>query len=58
MKLIVGLGNIGTMYERTNHNAGFMIVDEIADYLKINFKNRGCDSDYCEYRTENEKFII
>ncbi|MBV8636910.1 MAG: aminoacyl-tRNA hydrolase [Candidatus Eremiobacteraeota bacterium] len=34
-KLIVGLGNPGKEYERTRHNAGFMVVDELARHYGI-----------------------
>ena len=41
--IIVGLGNIGSEYENTRHNVGFMAIDNLADKLgckinKIKFK--------------------
>ena len=58
MKLVVGLGNIGTEYAKTNHNAGFMVVDRVAEKCGFSFKNRGCDADYAEYKTTADKFIF
>ncbi len=42
--IVVGLGNPGTKYENTRHNAGFMTIDTIAekynaDVKKIKFKS-------------------
>ena len=35
MKLFVGLGNPGSKYERTRHNAGFMVIDALSKEWNI-----------------------
>lgn len=40
MKLIAGLGNPGEQYARTRHNAGFMVVDELARSLGLAWQNQ------------------
>jgi len=38
MILIVGLGNPGKKYEQTRHNVGWLVVDQLADKLKADWK--------------------
>ena len=38
MKLIVGLGNIGSKYDNTRHNIGFDFLDYLAKKENLNFR--------------------
>lgn len=37
VKMIVGLGNPGSKYEKTKHNIGFMAIDNIVNNLDVTF---------------------
>lgn len=57
-KLIVGLGNIGKEYELTNHNMGFMTLDEVSSEYNLNFKKKMCDSLVCETNIKGNKVVF
>ncbi|WP_290033517.1 aminoacyl-tRNA hydrolase [Ligilactobacillus cholophilus] len=58
MKMIVGLGNIGARYDKTRHNTGFMIVDELAERNHIDFDKEKCNAMIGLGMIENEKVIL
>lgn len=46
MKLIVGLGNPGDKYQKTRHNAGFLILDQILSRAGGSWQGRKFDADF------------
>lgn len=57
MYLITGIGNPGKVYEATRHNAGFMLVDRLADAHNLRFANAG-SADICEGAIRGHDVII
>ncbi len=49
MKAFIGLGNIGDKYERTPHNAGFMFVDMLYDFL-AHMSTASCGGCMCAFK--------
>ena len=44
MKLVIGLGNPDGKYLNTRHNAGFMVIDELANRLSLKVSRKECFS--------------
>ena len=58
MKLIVGLGNPGMEYEKTRHNAGFLLIDRLCEKLDLELDKKKCRAIYGIYRYKGDKIII
>ena len=55
---LIGLGNPGRQYLQTRHNAGFLVVDRIADEANIALDQKGFKSLYGKGLLNGEQVIL
>ena len=58
MKLIVGLGNPGTQYEKTRHNSGFMAIQKLADKCDAANASQKFNARISIVRVQNEQVLL
>lgn len=58
MKLIIGLGNPGNEYLKTRHNAGFMAIDELANFFNVSVTKKFKQGLYIDFLYKGEKVIL
>lgn len=56
--LVVGLGNPGSKYENTRHNAGFIALDYIANQLNVNFNKSKFDALFSEAVIDSKRVLL
>jgi peptidyl-tRNA hydrolase, PTH1 family len=57
-KLIVGLGNPGSKYQWTRHNAGFMVLDKLSDVAGISTARKKFSGFYGEGSWQGEQLLL
>lgn len=58
MRLIVGLGNPGSKYSKSKHNAGFLVVDELAGKWNIEISTGKFDSFFGKGLIEQNAIVV
>ena len=56
--LVIGLGNPGEQYKKTRHNAGFMLIDAIADTFSIDLNKKKFDAEFGRGYIEEVEVIL
>jgi PTH1 family peptidyl-tRNA hydrolase len=55
---LIGLGNPGSQYSQTRHNAGFLVIDRIAELTNIKLDKKGFRSYYGKGFINNQPVLL
>lgn len=58
MFVILGIGNPGTKYRFTRHNAGFLLLDYFAEKYRLDFRPGKGEYYFAEGQAENSEFVL
>jgi peptidyl-tRNA hydrolase, PTH1 family len=58
LKLVIGLGNPGKEYAMTRHNAGFMVVDKMADAFRISMDKNKFDTIHGKGKIQGNEVML
>jgi PTH1 family peptidyl-tRNA hydrolase len=58
VRILLGIGNPGNKYIQNRHNAGFMMLDYLADSLSLSFKPSKYDYYFSEGEISSNNFVL
>lgn len=58
MKMVVGLGNPGKLYEKTRHNMGFIVIDNFAKELGLSIDKKKFNALYVDTLIDGKKVLL